>query len=124
MNIKQYKQDLENKVVETLKSLVNETVMVQANYDINKDSIAVLLIEEHKKEEVRESLVVYSCNYIIPTNQLSVTGFMRRYGYDGFGIAQIINDPITVEDSFINGMKNGLQFALQPQEMAADTVTE
>ena len=53
--------------------------------------------------------------YILAVNPdiLSVAGFNRRYGYDAFGVAQIVNDPITVDEGFLSTMKHAIIAAFQ-----------
>lgn len=120
MDIKQYKLNLETKIKDTIKSLVDEKVEVNASYDLEKDIISVFLIEERQKEEVRESIVVYNCIFAKETNLLTVIGFVRRYMYDNFGIASIVNEPVAVDENFINGIKGAIFAALQPEMVAAD----
>lgn len=120
MDIKQYKLNLETKIKDTIKSLVDEKVEVNASYDLERDVISVFLIEERQKEEVRESIVVYNCIFAKETNLLTVIGFVRRYMYDNFGIASIVNEPVAVDENFINGIKGAIFAALQPEMVAAD----
>lgn len=120
MDIKQYKLNLETKIKDTIKSLVDEKVEVNASYDLERDIISVFLIEERQKEEVRESIVVYNCIFAKETNLLTVIGFVRRYMYDNFGIASIVNEPVAVDENFINGIKGAIFAALQPEMVAAD----
>lgn len=122
MDIKQYKKDIEDRVVNVIKSMVNEGVEVSANYDINRDAVSILLTEEKKQEEVRESLVVYNCVYVREADALAVSGFVRRYGYDAFGVAQIVNDPVTVDEPFMNGIKSGIKAGLA-EPTPADTAS-
>jgi hypothetical protein len=121
MDIKQYKLNLETKIKDTIKSLVDEKVEVNASYDLERDIISVFLIEERQKEEVRESIVVYNCIFAKETNLLTVIGFVRRYMYDNFGIASIVNEPVAVDENFINGIKGAIFAALQPEMVAADS---
>lgn len=121
MDIKQYKKNTEDRVVNVIKGMVNEGVAVSANYDINRDAISLLLTEEKKQEEVRESLVVYNCVYVKESDALAVSGFVRRYGYDAFGIAQIVNDPVTVDEPFMTGIKDGIKYGLQEPVAAPET---
>lgn len=121
MDIKQYKLNLETKIKDTIKSLVDEKVDVNASYDLERDIISVFLIEERQKEEVRESIVVYNCIFAKETNLLTVIGFVRRYMYDNFGLASIVNEPVAVDENFINGIKGAIFTALQP-EMVSEEV--
>jgi hypothetical protein len=121
MDIKQYKLNLETKIKDTIKSLVDEKVEVNASYDLERDIISVFLIEERQKEEVRESIVVYNCIFAKETNLLTVIGFVRRYMYDNFGIASIVNEPVAVDENFINGIKGAIFAALQPEMVAANS---
>lgn len=121
MDIKQYKLNLETKIKDTIKSLVDEKVDVNASYDLERDIISVFLIEERQKEEVRESIVVYNCIFAKETNLLTVIGFVRRYMYDNFGIASIVNEPVAVDENFISGIKGAIFAALQP-EMVSEEV--
>lgn len=121
MDIKQYKKDLETKVTNSIKSLVSEDVVVNTAYDMEKDIISTFLMEEHVKEgqteeeKIRESLVVYNCVYNKETSALTVIGFVRRYIFDGFGIANVVNDPVAVDEAFMNGIKGAIFAALQPE---------
>lgn len=112
MDIKLYKKNIEEKLDTIIKSMVTEGVVVQSEYDLANDAITILLLEEHLKGEnensIRESLTVYNCYYRREQDVLSIAGFNRRYGYDAFGIAQIVNDPITVDENFINAMKHAI----------------
>ena len=121
MDIKQYKLNLETKIKDTIKSLVDEKVEVNASYDLERDIISVFLIEERQKEEVRESIVVYNCIFAKETNLLTVIGFVRRYMYDNFGIASIVNEPVAVDENFINGIKGAIFAALQPEMVDASS---
>lgn len=124
MDIKQYKKDLESRTVEIIKSMVADNVNVNAAYNLESDSISVLLTNETVREEnIRESILVYSCTYMFETDSFSVAGFNRRYGYDAFGVAQIVNDPVTVDEAFINGMKTGLRLVkMEPAAPAEENV--
>lgn len=121
MDLKQYKKNLETKVVDTIKTLVSEGVQVNALYDIEKDTISIFLMEEHLKEEIRESLVVYNCVYNKEQTALTVIGFVRRYLYDNFGIASVVNDPVAVDENFINSIKGAIFAALQPEMVDANS---
>lgn len=115
MDIKQYKKDLENNVTESIKKLVSEGVEVGTSYDIEKDTISVFLMEENKKEDLRDSLVVYNCIYNNENSLTTVVGFVRRYAYDNFGVAAVVNEPVAVDENFINGMKAAIFSALRPE---------
>ena len=117
MDIKLYKKNIEEKIVSIVQSMVNEGVTVQADYDLANDTLTILLLEEHRQGEnessTRESLTVYNCCYRHESDILSVAGFNRRYGYDAFGVAQIVNDPITVDEGFLSTMKHAIIAAFQ-----------
>ena len=102
--------------------MVNDGVSVQSEYDLANDALTILLLEEHLRGEgesaTRESLTVYNCYYRHEQDVLSVAGFNRRYGYDSFGVAQIVNDPITVDENFIGTMKHAILTAFQDDSSA------
>ena len=117
MDIKLYKKKIEEKIISTVQSIVNERVSVQAEYDLANDGLTILLFEEHRQGEgessTRESLTVYNCYYHHEADSLSVAGFNRRYGYDAFGVAQIVNDPITVDENFMHTIRRAIMTAFQ-----------
>lgn len=112
MNLKAIKAKTQENITTVIKSMVNEGVNVQSHYDFEKEIVTLLLVEEVKQEEVLERMIVYSCTYAVETQALSVTGFARRFGYDNFGVAFINNEPITVDEPFINGIKAGINAGL------------
>lgn len=126
MDIKQYKKDLETKTVEIIKKMVSETVNVESLYNLESDTISVLLTEEKFRDNdktIRDSILVYSCSYDFEKDAFSVAGFNRRYGFDAFGIAQVVNDPITVDEIFIANMKTGLRLVkMEPAIPAEESV--
>lgn len=117
MDIKLYKKNIEEKINSVVKSMVNEGVEVQSEYDLANDALTILLSEEHLRGEgesvTRESLTIYNCYYRHEEDGLSVAGFNRRYGYDAFGVAQIVNDPITVDENFMRTMKGAIVSVFQ-----------
>ena len=113
MNLKAIKTKTQENITKVIKSMVNEGVNVQAFYDFEKESVTLLLLEEVKQEDAIERIVVYSCVYGVENQSLSVTGFARRFAYDNFGIAFVNNEPITVDEPFINGIKAGINAGLQ-----------
>lgn len=115
MDIKQYKKDLENNVTESIKKLVSEGVEVGTSYSVEKDTISVFLVEENKKDDLRESLVVYNCIYNNESGLTTVVGFMRRYAYDNFGVTAVVNEPVAVDENFINGIKAAIFSAIRPE---------
>lgn len=112
MNLKAIKTKTQENITTVIKSMVNENVTVQVNYDFEKEIVSLLLVEENKQEETLERIIVYSCVYGVEQKTLSVTGFARRFGYDNFGIAFINNEPVTVDEPFINGIKAGIDAGL------------
>lgn len=112
MNLKAIKTKTQENITTVIKSMVNENVTVQVNYDFEKEIVSLLLVEENKQEETLERIIVYSCIYGVEQKTLSVTGFARRFGYDNFGIAFINNEPVTVDEPFINGIKAGIDAGL------------
>ena len=123
MDIKQYKKDLENKTVQIIKSMVADSVNVESSYNLDGDIISVLLTEEHFRDQektFRDSILVYSCSYGFEQDSFSVAGFNRRYGYDAFGVAQVVNDPITVDEVFISNMKTGLRL-IKPEPVVEES---
>lgn len=112
MNLKAIKTKTQENITTVIKSMVNENVSVQVNYDFEKEIVSLLLVEENKQEETLERIIVYSCVYGVEQKTLSVTGFARRFGYDNFGIAFINNEPVTVDEPFINGIKAGIDAGL------------
>lgn len=112
MNLKAIKTKTQENITTVIKSMVNENVSVQVNYDFEKEIVSLLLVEENKQEETLERIIVYSCIYGVEQKTLSVTGFARRFGYDNFGIAFINNEPVTVDEPFINGIKAGIDAGL------------
>ena len=113
MNLKAIKTKTQENIITTIKSMVGESVNVQASYDFEHETVTVLLLEEHTANETLERIVVYNCLYNVETDNLTVSGFARRYGYDAFGIAFINNEPVTVDEQFIFGMKTGIRQGLQ-----------
>lgn len=112
MNLKAIKTKTQENITNVIKSMVNENVTVQVNYDFEKEIVSLLLVEENKQEETLERIIVYSCVYGVEHKTLSVTGFARRFAYDNFGIAFINNEPVTVDEPFINGIKAGIDAGL------------
>lgn len=125
MNLKAIKTKTQENITTVIKSMVNENVTVQVNYDFEKEIVSLLLVEENKQEETLERIIVYSCVYGVEQKTLSVTGFARRFGYDNFGIAFINNEPVTVDEPFINGIKAGIDAGLNmPLETPAEAPVE
>ena len=125
MNLKAIKTKTQENITTVIKSMVNENVSVQVNYDFEKEIVSLLLVEENKQEETLERIIVYSCVYGVEQKTLSVTGFARRFGYDNFGIAFINNEPVTVDEPFINGIKAGIDAGLNmPLETPAEAPVE
>lgn len=112
MNLKAIKTKTQENITNVIKSMVSEGVTVQTYYDFEKDTVSLLLLEENKQEETLERIIVYSCVYEVEKKALSVTGFARRFGYDNFGVAFINNEPITVDEPFISGIKSGIDAGL------------
>lgn len=112
MNLKMIKSKTQENIVATIQRMVGEAVNVQCNYDFENEIVTILLLEEHKRDDVLEGLVIYNCRFNKEENALSVTGFARRFGYDAFGVAFINNEPITVDESFIHGIKSGITIGL------------
>ena len=126
MNLKAIKTKTQENITTVIKSMVNENVTVQVNYDFEKEIVSLLLVEENKQEETLERIIVYSCIYGVEQKTLSVTGFARRFAYDNFGIAFINNEPVTVDEPFINGIKAGIDAGLNmpletPEEAPVET---
>lgn len=125
MNLKAIKTKTQENITTVIKSMVNENVTVQVNYDFEKEIVSLLLVEENKQEETLERIIVYSCVYGVEQKTLSVTGFARRFGYDNFGIAFINNEPVTVDEPFINGIKAGIEAGLNmPLETPVEAPVE
>lgn len=125
MNLKAIKTKTQENITTVIKSMVNENVAVQVNYDFEKEIVSLLLVEENKQEETLERIIVYSCVYGVEQKTLSVTGFARRFGYDNFGIAFINNEPVTVDEPFINGIKAGIEAGLNmPLETPVEAPVE
>ena len=125
MNLKAIKTKTQENITTVIKSMVNENVSVQVNYDFEKEIVSLLLVEENKQEETLERIIVYSCVYGVEQKTLSVTGFARRFGYDNFGIAFINNEPVTVDEPFINGIKAGIDAGLNmPLETPVEAPVE
>lgn len=125
MNLKAIKTKTQENITTVIKSMVNENVSVQVNYDFEKEIVSLLLVEENKQEETLERIIVYSCVYGVEQKTLSVTGFARRFGYDNFGIAFINNEPVTVDEPFINGIKAGIEAGLNmPLETPVEAPVE
>ena len=125
MNLKAIKTKTQENITTVIKSMVNENVTVQVNYDFEKEIVSLLLVEENKHEETLERIIVYSCVYGVEAKTLSVTGFARRFAYDNFGIAFINNEPVTVDEPFINGIKAGIDAGLNmPLETPAEAPVE
>ena len=112
MNLKAIKAKTQENITKVIKTMVNENVDVQAYYDFEKEMVSLLLVEEAKQEDKVERIIVYSCVYGVEGKSLSVTGFARRFAYDNFGIAFINNEPVTVDEPFINGIKAGIEAGL------------
>lgn len=127
MNLKAIKAKTQENITTVVKSMVSENVDVQVNYDFEKEIVNLLLLEEVKQDDLMERIIVYSCTYGVEGQTLSVTGFARRYGYDSFGIAFINNEPVTVDEAFISGIKSGINAGLNmPLESVpeSDSVAE
>lgn len=112
MNLKAIKTKTQENITNVIKTMVSDNVTVQTFYDLEQEVISVILIEEHKQNEVVERIIAYSCVYNMEPKTLSVTGFARRYAYDNFGIAFVNNEPVTVDEPFINGIKAGIDAGL------------
>jgi HSP90 family molecular chaperone len=112
MNLKAIKTKTQENITNVIKTMVSDNVTVQTFYDLEQEVISVILIEEHKQNETVERIIAYSCVYNMEPKTLSVTGFARRYAYDNFGIAFINNEPVTVDEPFINGIKAGIDAGL------------
>jgi ADP-dependent phosphofructokinase/glucokinase len=80
MNLKMIKSKTQENIINTIKQLVSANVNVQAHYDLEKETITLLLIEETKQNEMLDRMIVYNCGYDINAQSLTVTGFARRYG--------------------------------------------
>ena len=106
------KSKTQENIISTIQRMVNEGVTVQCNYDFENEIVTVLLLEERKQNDVIEGIIVYNCQYNKEQDALAVTGFARRYGYDAFGIALVNNEPVTVDESFIHGIKSGITIGL------------
>lgn len=134
MNIKAIKEKTQSDVKAVISSMVGENVVVNCEYDLTHNTIAVLLVEETRKDEQISHFVVYHCLYSVETQNLSVSGFARRFGYDAFGVSTVTNEPVTVDELFINGIKNGIAAGLNmpseeedtkaPEEPVAEEVVE
>lgn len=112
MNLKMIKSKTQENIIAIIKSMVNENVTVQCNYDLESEIVTVLLVEEQKREELIERTIIYNCGFNKEQGSLTVTGFARRYGYDAFGISLVTNEPVTVDEPFINGMKGAIYAGL------------
>ena len=112
MNLKAIKTKTQENITNVIKTMVSDNVTVQTFYDLEQEVISVILIEEHKQNEMVERIIAYSCVYNMEPKTLSVTGFARRYAYDNFGIAFVNNEPVTVDEPFINGIKAGIDAGL------------
>ena len=112
MNLKAIKTKTQENITNVIKTMVSDNVTVQTFYDLEQEVISVILIEEHKQNETVERIIAYSCVYNMEPKTLSVTGFARRYAYDNFGIAYVNNEPVTVDEPFINGIKAGIDAGL------------
>jgi hypothetical protein len=106
-------------------SLLNAFInKIKNGQDFSFDA-SVILIEEHKQNETVERIIAYSCVYNMEPKTLSVTGFARRYAYDNFGIAFVNNEPVTVDEPFINGIKAGIDAGLNmPLETPVEAPVE
>ena len=126
MNLKAIKTKTQENITNTIQQMVSEGVKVQCNYDFENEVVSLLLVEEQKKDEMVERIIVYSCVYGKEQDALSVTGFARRFGYDGFGIAFVNNEPVTVDEPFINGIKAGINVGLNMpvEETPTETPTQ
>lgn len=112
MNLKAIKTKTQENITNVIKSMVSEGVNVQTFYDFEQEIVSLLLIEENKQGDNLERIIVYSCVYNVEPKTLSVTGFARRFGYDNFGIAFVNNEPVTVDEPFISGIKAGIEAGL------------
>jgi hypothetical protein len=112
MNLKAIKTKTQENITTVIKSMVSEGVNVQTFYDFEQEIVSLLLIEENKQGDNLERIIVYSCVYNVEQKALSVTGFARRFGYDNFGIAFVNNEPVTVDEPFISGIKAGIEAGL------------
>lgn len=136
MNIKAIKEKTQSNVKSVIKSMVGENVTVNCEYDLTHNTIAVLLVEETRKDDQISHFVVYHCVYSVEAQSLSVSGFARRFVYDAFGVVSVTNEPVTVDEFFINGIKNGIAAGLNmpteeeeesseaPEEPATEEVVE
>ena len=55
MNLKAIKTKTQENITTVIKSMVNENVTVQVNYDFEKEIVSLLLVEENKQEEVNQN---------------------------------------------------------------------
>lgn len=116
MNIKQYKKDYEDKITEEVKKIVNERIQVKSFYDMENNAITVYIVDDNVEENVRKSIVVYSCIYDVEKDSLTTTGFKRSYAYDGFGVSMVFTDPVLIEETFISGIKGAISQAATADE--------
>lgn len=131
MNLKERKQKLEESVVNTLKGMLpKENLEIKAQYDIENGIIATLILQSFPHPELKDALdriVAYTCNYSEEKDEILVTAFVRKFGYDTFGISAVVNNPVTIDEGFMTGIKAGIKAgiaALDAPELVPEVVAE
>lgn len=112
MNLKERKNKLETSVVEVLKNMLDKDIDVKAQYSIENDIMAALIVQSVKSTEIKDAIdhiVAYTCAYDEEKDALSVSAFARRYAYDSFGVSLVVNNSVTIDEQFVNGIKAGIK---------------
>ena len=83
-----------------LKTIITMENKVSVQYDFEKE---IFHYEENKQETLNDCMI---------WNKKFICNGLLDVCYDNFGIAFINNEPVTVDEPFINGIKAGIDAGL------------
>ena len=114
INISQMKKDLENKVVEVFNKQFGEGIVTTAAYDIEKSVMHINIMQhEEKTEKTYEHILFYNVSYTEESGKISIAAFNRVYVADELGVANVVTEPVAIDNDFMTGMSNIIMFAMK-----------
>ena len=110
MNIKQYKENVEQLAIANIKRLLQEDVGVVAIFNCNENTLRAVITEKHIQKDVVEGILVYDC--VLKDGNLTVGAFLRRFISDAHGIAAVVTEPGMVDTNFMSAIAQCLEFSI------------
>ena len=125
MTLKEQKIAIEESVKKVVSENLKEEVNVKASYDLENGVMNVSILEEGKENETK-TILNYEMSYIEDKAEMIITAFKRYIQFDMFGPASVINVPVSVDETFLVGIKNiiayGIDVVMHPERYETASV--